>query len=509
MATGRRPFGGLGAAERISAVLRDDAPRLEDLRSDYPRRLGLLIERCLEKTPVRRPRNALELRDELEAIRRQHHADTETGLRSIAVLAFADMSAGKDQEYLCEGLAEELINALNRVDGLRVASRAASFQFRDASLDIREIGRRLKVDAILEGSVRKAGDRLRITAELVDVANGYDLWSKRFDRTLSDVFAIQEEIAHCIVDALRVSLSADEQRRIGRSGTRVADAFDLYLRGRRFFYNYDNRGMEFALEMYRRAIDHDAGFARAHAGIADCHSYLFANAGHSEQDLESALAASRRALELDAELAEAHVARAVALSYGDRAAEAEEAFAKAIRADPRLFEAHYFYARHCFVQGRPEAAIEHYARAEALRPDDYQSPLLTAQVYEDVGRPDEATQARRRGVRLAEERLRFSPDDIRALYMAANALVVLGEPERGLEMARRARRLEPDDPMVLYNVACIYSLAGELEEALDCLEACLAHGFSYRGWAEQDSNLDAIREHPRYRELMGPPQGRA
>jgi TolB-like protein/Flp pilus assembly protein TadD len=502
MATGRRPFRGQVPAEELAAILRDEPRRLGDLRADYPAAVSQLLERCLDKDPARRPSTAVEVRDELVASRDGQTCGAETRVCRIAVLPFADLSAAKDQGYFCDGLAEELINQLNRIARFRVASRASSFQFRDAGPDIGEIGSCLEVDAVLSGSVRKADERLRIRAELVDVASGYDIWSKSYDRTLRDVFRIQEEIAHSIVAALRVTISAEERRRIGHAGTRVADAYDFYLRGRDFFYQYNTRAMEFALEMFGRAIELDADFARAYAGIADCNTYLYANAERIEEHLDRALEAGRQALELDPELAEAHVALAMALSSSERPSEADMAFSQAIKANARLFEAHYFYARHCFVQGRAEEAVEHYARALELRPDDYQAPLLAAQSLDDLGRQREADEAREQGVRIAEERLRFSPDDTRALYMAANALVELGEKDRALEWAGRARRLEPDDPMVLYNLACIYSLAGEVEQALDCLEACLRHGFTFRGWAEQDSNLDAIRAHPRYRVLM-------
>jgi tetratricopeptide (TPR) repeat protein len=261
--------------------------------------------------------------------------------------------------------------------------------------------------------------------------------------------------------------------------------------------------MEFALEMFSRAIELDERYALAWAGIADCCAFLYANSGRSPEHRDRALEASARALELDPELPEAHVSRGVALSQSDQSDKAAPYFEAALRLNPKLFEAHYFFARHHFTAGDLERAIEFYESASELRPEDYQVPLLSAQIYDDVGRPEEGLAVRRRGVKVAEEHLKLNPDDARALYIGANGLVCLGQVEKGLRWARLARELQPNEPMALYNLACIYSLAGEVDEAIDCFAACLDNGFSYRDWAEHDSNLDAIRDDPRFVELMG------
>jgi TolB-like protein/Flp pilus assembly protein TadD len=422
--------------------------------------------------------------------------------KTIGVLPFSDLSANSDQRHLCDGIAEELINGLDRLEGLRVASRSSSFRFRHSELDAREIGRRLQVDSVLEGSARRLGDRLQVTVQLVDVGDGDDLWSQRFDRPMVDVFEIREEIVASIMAALRLTLAPGARKILGKAGTRVADAYDFYLRGRQFFYVYTRRGIELALEMYSRAIDLDPSYAPAWAGLADCCSFLYANTERDPKQLERALEAAARALTEDSQLAEAHVARAVALSYTDRAAEAQREFTTALGLDPRSFEATYFYARHCFTQDRMDSAIRLYERAARLRPDDYQALLLLAQNQEDLGHAPDAERARRRGLRRVEERLENSPDDCRALYMGANALVALGEIERGLEWANRARQLEPEEPMVLYNLACIYSMAGKPDEAISCLEKSLPHGAAYQEWSRRDSNLDPLRQDPRFKHLM-------
>jgi len=501
MATGRRPFSGNTTPELLASILKDTPPPPTRLKPEIPRHFDRIIARCLEKDTRRRIQTALDLRNELEALQREAGRGPGDAVPSIAVLPFADLSAEKDQAYLCEGIAEEIINALTKIENLRVASRTSSFRFRRTEMDSREIGDRIGVSNLLNGSVRKAGNRLRVSVELINVADGYRLWSERYDRELKDIFAIQDEIAQSTVEALEVTLSPRERRAIKQVATANVQAYDYYLRGRKFFFQYRRRGIEFALQMFSRAIELDPLYALAYAGIADCCSFLHMNIERSDENRARADEASRKALELDPDLAVAHTARGVALSLAGRHDEAEQAFETAIRLDPQLFDAHYFYARDCFTQGKAEKAIRYYEQAYAIRPEDYQSPLLCAQIYDDLGREDEAIAARRRGVRAAAERLDLNPDDVRALYMGANGLVALGRREKGLEWAGRAMEIEPEEPMLLYNVACIYSLAEQVDEAIGCLEKAIDRGFAHKLWIEKDSNLDLLRGDPRFQAL--------
>jgi adenylate cyclase len=254
--------------------------------------------------------------------------------------------------------------------------------------------------------------------------------------------------------------------------------------------------------MYDHAIQLDPEYARAYAGIANCSTFLYIYSQRSEANRERAEQASQKALELDPRLAEAHASRGAALSATGRTAEAEAAFETALRLAPRLYEAHYLYARHAFAKGELETAAREFEQASAARPDDYQAPLLVAQVFGILGRDAEAAAVRRRGLALAEAQLRINPDDVRARYLGANALVALGEHEKGLEWARAARSLDPEEPMLLYNLGCIHALAGDAETALDCLEAAARAGLTEIGWHEHDGDLASLRGHPRFRALV-------
>jgi TolB-like protein/Tfp pilus assembly protein PilF len=502
MACGRRPFQGDTPADLAAAILKDPPPPLANLRAGLPEPLVRVIHRCLEKNVRLRLQSATDLRIGLEDLSRHPGRAARASVPSIAVLPFADMSRERDQGYFCEGLAEEIITALAGVHGMEVASRTSSFRFQGTALDNAEVGRQLDVAALLEGSVRREGGRLRIAVQLIDAAGGRRLWSERFDRDMDDVFAIQDEIARNVVAALEVTLSPGERSAMGKTSTSDVQAYDYYLRGRKFYYQYGQREIEFALQLFSRAIERDAAYARAYAGVADCWSYLFMYADGGPASREQAEAASRRALELDPELAQAHASRGLALSLSQRDPAAESAFETAIRLDPKLFEARYFYARHCFARSQLEKAARLFEEANQVRPEDYQSPLLIAQVYEALGRPAAAEEARRRGMRNVEEHLKLNPEDARALYMGANGLVALGDKQKGLAWLNRALELGPRESMLLYNAGCIRSLAGEIEGAIDCLEQAVDAGLAQRGWFANDSDLESLRSHPRFQALM-------
>ncbi len=421
---------------------------------------------------------------------------------SIAVLAFSDMSSAKDQEYFCDGIAEEIINNLIHIRGLRVSSRTSSFAFKSKPEDVRSIGKKLGVETILQGSVRKEGQRIRVTAQLIKAEDGCYLWSEQYDRELKDIFAIQDEIARSIAATLKIALTPRESNAIGRAPTTDLEAYDYYLRGKVFFYQYKRKSIEFALKMFTQAIELDSGFVRAYAGIADCSAFLYLYAGNHDEHRKQADTMSLKALNLDPDSAEAHASRGVACSLKKDYACAEEEFETAIQLDPMLFEAYYFYARVCFAQGNLPKTIQMYEKAIEVNPHDYQAPLLVAQIYSDLGEEEKAKASRLRGIKAAQSKLMLNPDDTRALYMGANGLVGLGEHARGLEWAEQAMRIDPDEPMVLYNVACIQSLARKYDDALNSLEKAVRSGLKQKTWLEHDSNLDPLRSSPRYKKLL-------
>lgn len=422
--------------------------------------------------------------------------------KSIAVLPFSNMSADAESEYFTDGMAEEIINALSKIQTLRVTSRTASFAFRGKSEDIAEIGQKLKVSTFLEGSVRKMGNRIRITAQLVNVADGYQLWSDRYDRELEDVFAIQDDISQAIVKALRVILTEDEKKAIEKTRKVNVEAYDYYLRGRQHIHQLSRKSLETARKMFRRAIEIDPEYALAHAGLADCSSILYMKVDARESNLIQGDAASQKALDLDPDLAEAHVARGLAVSLRKQFDEAEREFETAMRLDPKLFEAAYYFGRARMSQGRYAEAAKLFERACILRPEDYQAPGFVAQAYSSLKMRAESEAAYRRQIRLVEERLDLIPDDARACVFGAAAFACLQDTEPSAALARRALAIDPDDPMLLYNVACSYAQLHRPDDALDCLESAVDKGYGHKEWIEHDSDFDSIRETPRFKAIL-------
>ena len=503
MITGAAPFAGPTVQAIIAKLFTEPVPPIRDRRHDVPDWLETAVTRALAKEPAARYATAAQF---AQALVWPSGGTTPAGqsavaVKSIAVLPFVNMSADAENEYFTDGVAEEIINALSKIQSLRVASRTSAFAFKGKNEDIGEIGRKLKVATVLEGSVRKAGNRLRITAQLVNVADGYHLWSERYDRQLEDVFAIQDEIAGNIVRALRVVLSEDEKRAIEKAPTENVEAYDYYLRGRQFFHQFRRSGIQFARRMFERAIEIDPGFALAYAGIADSCSFLYMYWDGSKSNLDSANGASQKALELDPELAEAHASRGFALTLSRQYQEARREFETAIGINPKLYEAHYLYARACFQERRFEEAVRHYEDAARVRPEDYQALLLMQSPLNSLGREAEALGALKKGLQVVERHLELNPDDARALCLGATALAQLGQRERALEWANRALGIDPDDPGVLYNIACVYALCAETGDALRCLEQAVQNGFGHREWLENDSDLDPLRADPRFEAL--------
>ena len=421
--------------------------------------------------------------------------------RAIAVLPFADLSQARDQDYLCDGIAEELIAALSNIDGLRVVSRTASFQFRDRGGNVRLVGEQLGADVLLEGSVRKAENRLRITVQLVDVATGYQRWSQRFDRVIDDVFAVQDEIAGSVAALLRGELTREERQSLARPQTAMA-AYESYLRARQLLPRMTRPDLVQSAAAFEDAIALDPGYAPAWAGLATVSATLFEWFGSKATDLRRAEDASRTALSLAPDLAESRVARGFVLSLHRRYGEAAEEFGRAIALNPNLFEAHYYFARSRFAEGRIADAADEFQRASEVRREDCQSTLLLAQSLWMMGRIEEARPWTREGIRRAEHALLLNPLDVRALSLGALGLCAEGQVERAREWSRRAIELYPDDVSAVMNGACLMTRLGELDEAMALFERLFAQGFGKRDWIERLPDYQILRDEPRFQAML-------
>jgi serine/threonine protein kinase len=503
MLTGKGAFIRETAAQTITAILHEDPPPVSESGIDIPEGLQRIISRCLEKDPeLRFPsmNDVVSLLTESERSASRQERDAREA--SVAVLPFLNMSSDQENEYFSDGLAEELINSLSRIEGLHVVSRTSSFSFKGKNLDIRQIAGKLNVGTVLEGSVRKSGTKLRITAQLIQASNGFHLYAETFDREFKDIFEIQNEIALSIAKVLRPMLTSQDKRYLSRLPTTSVEAYDYCLRGRQYFYQFQRTGFERALKLFLRAIQLDPGYAGAYAWAANCYSFLYTWFDPNRENLDAAEMNSLKALELNPELGECHVARGMVLYNRKQYEGAQDEFDKALQQKPDLFEASYLYARLCFAQGQFEKAARLAHEASRLRPEDYNAPCLLGMIYTEQNKQAEREQAYRKTLENAKRSLELFPDDTRALYMGASAAISLGNEKLGLEWADRIYSAHPQETMTLYGVACSYALVGQTEKAIDCMEEAVKYGTVPKKWLEHDPDLRSIRDHPRFKALL-------
>jgi len=496
--TGRLPFDGETSIDVLHAILRTPHIPLRTLLPDISPEWENLIDRCLAKAVEQRCPSMEEV---LDALRRAA-TPTLQPKRSLAVLYFANLSGDKEDEYFRDGMTEDIITEIAKIRELQLFPRSAVLPFRDKPLPAAQIGQQLTAAYVLEGSIRRSGSRLRINAQLAETRSGHSVWAERYDRQLEDVFAIQDEIAQSIARALRVVLTDKEKREIEKVPTSEVQAYDYYLRGRQIFFQFRRKGLEFARQMFARAIAIDPTYTRAHAGMADCCSFLYMYFDARADYLKEAAAASLRAVELDPESADAHASRGLAESLNKNYAGAENEFESALSLNPRLFDACYFYGRSCFSQGQMEKAAALFQKASNLNPADYQSRIQLLSCLRSLGRMDEAHAVSVDALRVLERHVELYPEDARALYLGSGALFEIGETSRSLEWAARALALDPEESAILYNVACTYSLLGKKDQALDCLEKAIQNGFGHKAWVENDPDFKSLRELPRFQALL-------
>jgi adenylate cyclase len=429
---------------------------------------------------------------------------SEKGRFSICVLPFANMSGDPEQEYFSDGISEDIITDLSKVSALHVVSRNTAFTFKGKSIDVRQVAGQLNVSHVLEGSVRKAAGRVRITAQLIDGSNDSHVWAERYDRDLNDIFALQDEISHAIVDALRVKLLPEEKKAIERHGTDNVDAYNLYLMARQSYatgFEGDIRRNEAIIRLCQRAVEIDPNYAEAWALIAMAEMLLRTT---GERGGDGGLAAAERALELNADLAEAHAVKARIFADEKRHDEASREIESALRLDPESHQVNKCAAVLRFRQQRLEDSVRYFEKAVGLEEGDFGSAGMLITCYIALGNPEAARRSAKITLARAEKVLAHDPNNGSAMGHGSWALAALGEGERAKEWMKRAVLIDPENITVRYNSAC--ALANNLNDKEAAFEI-LGPAFEKMGrgllnHSKIDPDLACIRDDPRFKAMM-------
>ncbi len=519
MATGTLPFAGATAAVIFDGILHSVPASAKELNSALPLAFENILGKTLEKDPDLRCQSASELRADLkrlsrdlESSRRPAAEKSTTGSgsaahaveqkrKSVAVLYFENQSGAKEDEYFRDGITEDVVTEISKIAQLQIFPRSEMLAFRDKAVTAQQVGQQLGAAYVLEGSIRRSGSRVRITAQLVEASTRHSVWAERYDRQLEDVFAIQEEIARSIAQALRITLTPQEEKTIARKPTENPQAYDFYLRGR----NYTRReNYDYGLQMFEQAIELDPNFALAHGGIAHLCGLIYEVREQSQKWIERGLAACDRATALAPDLPEILVARS-RISYAQKKYEESAMFAqRAIERKSDCDGAWNILGRAYFASGKFEEAAALTERALEANGDDYNTYIPYHQAQERLGHKKEGEAVRKRMTVILRQQLELVPEDVRARILLATQLANSSQDaEESIRHLQTAIALRPGDANTLYNAACTYGVLKKKAEALDTLKKAVAAGYGNLNWAAKDSDLICLHDVPEFRALVG------
>jgi len=524
MSTGIVPFSGSTVALIFDGILNSSVTPASKLNSRLPQAIENVFSKALEKDTDLRYQTAAELRADLKRMKRDldssrrpaaekqpatsnsHPARAAAEKKSVAVLYFENQSGGKEDEYFRDGMTEDIITELSKITQLQIFPRSEMLAFRDKGMAAPQVGQQLGATYVLEGTIRRSGNRLRITAQLVEGATRHSVWAERYDRQLEDVFAIQDEIARSIAQALRITLTPQEEKTIGLKPTENTQAYDFYLRGR----SYTRReNMDYALQMFEQAIQLDKNFALAHAGIAHLCGLIYEVREQKQDWITRGLTACDRAMALAPDLPEVMVARSRLFYAQKKYDEAELMARRAIERKRDCDGSWNILGRALLTNGKHEVAADLAEQAVEANGDDYNTYIPYQLSLERLGRKKESEHLRRRMTLVLRQQLEMVPEDVRARILLATNLAYFGEAEESVRHVQTAVALRPNDGNTLYNAACTYGVLLRKSEALETLRRAISAGYGNLNWAAKDSDLDCLHDDVEFRKLVGLEEGQA
>jgi serine/threonine protein kinase/tetratricopeptide (TPR) repeat protein len=503
MLTTEAPFKAEHAAGLTYLIINEDPPGPSVLDRRIPHALDTVVKKMLEKDRSQRYQDMSDVLRAIEAARTElDSATSATKAKAIAVLPFANMSNDAENEYFSDGLTEELILNLSRLKDIRVVSRTTSMQYKGTKKDIKTIGRELGARYMLEGSVRKFQDNIRITAQLIDVESDAQLWAEAFKGTLADVFDIQEKVSKQIVDALMVKLTPTEKVVLAKRSTDNPEAFDLNLRARNFLTRYTKNDINAAIQLFNRAIELDVRYPAAYAGLSESYASLYFFFDRSPLWLEKSIEAGLKALAYDPTLSEAYASLALAYFNQKSIDEAIKAGLRAIELDPNNHIAYWILGRIYHSTDRDRESVDLFKKTIMLNPDFYSAYGDLQNVYERLGEIDRWKEILQQSALMFPRYLSKHPEDARAHMFSAITLGTLERIADAKQEAAKALELNPTDPLMLYNATCFYSRLGDQPLAIKTLRNAIAAGYENFDWIKRDSDLANIRNEPEFIELM-------
>jgi len=501
MITGQLPFRGEYEAAIIYEILNEEPKAIQTFRSDVPDHIVSLISQLLQKDPTHRISSTREIIERLQI--QQIEKPQEDEKKSIAVLYFENMSSEKENEYFCAGMTEDLIIDLSKIQGLKVIPRSDVLPFRNKEVNIRQLGQTLRVNYILEGSVRKAGGRIRITAQLIDVKGGFQLWAERYDRLIEDIFDIQSEVSQKIVAALKVSLTESEKQSLVKKPTDDLRAYDFYMRGSEFLLQKGRKGNDAAIQMFEHSLSIDPDFSLAYVGLAEAYSNNYLLYDGNRSWLEKMIEMNEKALHIEPDLIEAQFGIGLVYFHQKRFAKAKQAFEKVIKQKNDFYPAHHWLGMISDIQQDYDAAINYYKTNVAIKPYSEEPWMYLQLTFRRKGDLKAAQEAEKKIVELSIRKLEVNPEDVTTLSRMAAVYANMGNTKKALDAAKSVMEIDPNDGRALYNCACVYALLGNKEDALTYLKTALEIGFmNIIEYVKNDPDFESIRGDPKFQEIL-------